>query len=130
MERTTLPGDPPVEVLLRRSARARRISLRVSSLDGRVTLTLPKGLPDKDAIAFANEKNLWIRKHLAKHVVAKPVAIGNSILISGRLVWIQAADLRRPKLDGDILYVPAAKGMVAARHICLSPSSTSFLHAV
>ena len=40
-----LPGDPPIAVALRRSARARRLSLRVSRLDGRVTLTLPKGVP-------------------------------------------------------------------------------------
>ena len=36
-----LPGDPPVPVSLRRSARARRLSLRISGTDGRVTLTLP-----------------------------------------------------------------------------------------
>nr|WP_322867655.1 hypothetical protein [Aquicoccus sp. G2-2]MEA1114978.1 hypothetical protein [Aquicoccus sp. G2-2] len=43
MSQHILPGDPPVEVTLRQSARARRISLRVSALDGRVTLTCPKG---------------------------------------------------------------------------------------
>ena len=44
-----LPGDPPVEVLLRRSARARRLSLRISRLDGRVTLTLPTRVPEREA---------------------------------------------------------------------------------
>ena len=33
-----LPGPPPLDITLRRSARARRFSLRVSALDGRVTL--------------------------------------------------------------------------------------------
>jgi hypothetical protein len=37
----TLPGEPPVEITLRRTARARRFSLRVSQLDGRVTLSIP-----------------------------------------------------------------------------------------
>ena len=35
-----LPGLPDFPIVLRRSARARRISLRVSRLDGRVTLTI------------------------------------------------------------------------------------------
>ena len=40
MGQAVLPGNPPVEITLRRSARARRVSLRVSALDGRVTLSL------------------------------------------------------------------------------------------
>ena len=47
-----LPGSPPVPVVLRRSGRARRISLRVSQLDGRVTLTLPLGVPEAEALAL------------------------------------------------------------------------------
>ena len=35
-----LPGLPDVDVTLRRTARARRFSLRVGSADGRVTLTI------------------------------------------------------------------------------------------
>ena len=47
-----LPGLPDFPIVLRRSARARRISLRVSRLDGRVTLTLPKSVPESEAISF------------------------------------------------------------------------------
>ena len=45
-----LPGDPPIPLVLRRSARARRISLRISQLDGRVTLTMPKRLALAEAM--------------------------------------------------------------------------------
>ena len=48
MAQHVLPGNPPVKITLRRSSRARRISLRVSRLDGRVTLTLPR-YPQRDA---------------------------------------------------------------------------------
>ena len=34
MGEITLPGNPPIAVLLRRSARARRLSLRLSQLGG------------------------------------------------------------------------------------------------
>ena len=54
MSDVILPGNPPIPLTLRRSARARRISLRVSQLDGRVTLTLPKRLPQEEALAFAD----------------------------------------------------------------------------
>ena len=63
-ERLILAGNPPVEVLLKPSARARRLSLRVSKLDGRVTLTLPRGAPRREAQAFADDKADWIRRHL------------------------------------------------------------------
>ena len=47
MKDPVLPGNPPIPLTLRRSARARRISLRISQLDGRVTLTLPKRLAER-----------------------------------------------------------------------------------
>ena len=57
-----LPGNPPVELTLRRSSRARRISLRVSRLDGRVTLTLPRGVRSAAALDFARSKEDWLRE--------------------------------------------------------------------
>jgi len=51
-----LPGLPSVEITLRRSARARRFSLRVSRLDGRVTLSLPLGAREAEALAFARDQ--------------------------------------------------------------------------
>ena len=65
-----LPGDPPdlppVEITLRRSARARRFSLRVSRLDGRVTLSLPMRAAVAEAMAFARAQEGWIRDTLAQ----------------------------------------------------------------
>lgn len=64
-EQVILPGDPPIALELKPSARARRLSLRVSRLDGRVTLTLPKGASRRHALAFVEDKADWIRRHLA-----------------------------------------------------------------
>ena len=50
-----LPGIPPIEILLKRSPRARRFSLRVSRLDGRVTLSLPSRAREAEAMAFADK---------------------------------------------------------------------------
>lgn len=80
----TLPGDPPVEILLRASARARRITLRVSSLDGRVTLTRPRGMPEREALAFAAEKAGWLRAQLARRDVPRRPRIGGTIPLDDR----------------------------------------------
>ncbi|MFD3190309.1 M48 family metallopeptidase [Sedimentitalea sp. HM32M-2] len=78
-----LPGSPPVTVKLRRSGRARRISLRVSRLDGRVTLTLPPGVPDAEALDFARSKQDWIRGHLDTRPLGIAVEPGIDLPIEG-----------------------------------------------
>ena len=59
------PDLPPVEIVLKRSATARRFSLRVSRLDGRVTLSLPLRARESEAMAFAYAQEGWIRRTLA-----------------------------------------------------------------
>jgi len=51
-----IPELPELELVFRRSARARRFSLRVSRADGRVALTIPKGAADREALAFARSQ--------------------------------------------------------------------------
>lgn len=65
-EQVILDGDPPIALVLKPSARARRLSLRVSRLDGRVTLSLPRGASRRHALAFAAEQAGWIRRQLAR----------------------------------------------------------------
>ena len=55
-----LDSAPDISINVRRSARARRLSLRVSSLDGRVTLTVPAGTSLRSARDFAEKKANWI----------------------------------------------------------------------
>ena len=64
MVQHTLSGLPDIPILLRRSARAKRISLRVSGLDGRVTLTLPVGLAERKGLQFAAQKRDWLRRQV------------------------------------------------------------------
>ena len=53
-------------VKIRRSARARRMSLRISSVDHGVRLTVPSFVSDRSAIEFIAEKRGWIERHLNK----------------------------------------------------------------
>lgn len=115
MGHVVLSGNPPIEIKLRRSARARRISLRVSRLDGQVTLSLPKWTGEREALAFAREKEGWIRLNLmgrVESVVPKP---GETIPFEGRNLVIKSHSGRAVRMDGDDLLVPGAEARVAAR---------------
>jgi predicted metal-dependent hydrolase len=116
MDSFTLHGTPPVEILLRRSARARRLSLRVSRIDGRVTLTLPAGVPARTARAFAAERADWLRGHLARtpsRIVPGP---GLSLPFEGRETPVEAGGTGRAvRHAGGALCVPGRAEDAPAR---------------
>lgn len=101
-----LPGNPPISVHLRRSGRARRISLRVSGLDGRVVITLPHGVPESEALAFAHEKSEWIRTHLEQQPDLIQIAPGVDLPIEGQKRRLQMGSGRRIVLQEDRLELP------------------------
>lgn len=130
MGQATLPGNPPVEITLRRSARARRVSLRVSALDGRVTLSLPKRMPLKTALAFAEEKADWIRSHLANQVEAIIPQVGGTILFEGTELPIIPGKARTATTSDGVLIVPGTPDMVPARvRAFLKLAARTRLHA-
>lgn len=107
MGRYALPGQPPVPLLLRKSARARRISLRVSQLDGRVTVTLPAGVPEAEGLNFARSKESWIRKHLEDQPSQAVVGFGVVLPVEGIARRVVPAQGRKVSLRQDEIEVPA-----------------------
>jgi predicted metal-dependent hydrolase len=101
MGRHILPGDPPIELTLRQSARARRISLRVSALDGRVTLTCPKGVSTREALGFAEQKEAWLRTNLAKQRADVPIEMGGTVPFRGEMLHLVPAKTRGVTLSGN-----------------------------
>jgi predicted metal-dependent hydrolase len=110
-----LDGNPPVEVLLRRSAQARRLSLRISRLDGRATLTLPTRVPEREGMAFLRERESWLRKHLSAIEPEMPVEIGATVLFEGADVPVIAGPVKRATLKSGALMVPDDPGKVGKR---------------
>jgi len=110
-----LPGPPRVEITLHRSARARRFSLRVSPLDGRVTLLLPLRARETEAIAFVRGHEGWIRAALAGVPQRARVALGAALPLEGRLVTLAPGSGRVPQRIGDSLQVPGPEAQVAVR---------------
>lgn len=110
-----LPGDPPIPLILRRTARARRISLRISQLDGRVTLTMPAKLAEREALDFARSKEGWIRKHLEARGVEVAVGIGAQIPLGGQMLTVTQGSGRRVEILPQAVAVPGAPDRVGKR---------------
>lgn len=70
-------------VLLRRSGRARRITLRVSSLDGRVTVTVPRNVSETVAMDFVADKRGWLVAQLDRVPPERCVRSGSVLPIAG-----------------------------------------------
>ncbi|MDA7428359.1 SprT family zinc-dependent metalloprotease [Primorskyibacter aestuariivivens] len=111
----TLPGNPPLTVKLRRSARARRMTLRISSLDATVTLTVPDIVRDTEAQAFARDKEAWLRRHLDAQGAPVQVALGQTLPIEGVLHEIVAGQGRSVIRRNGKIHVPTKDDRVAAR---------------
>ena len=110
-----LPGNPKITIILRRSKRAKRMSLRILRLKGIVTLSLPVSCQIREAEKFVFEKEAWIRAHLADLPQSAEAAFGGMVLFQGELLTICRWQGRQVRKTGAKLLVPGSDGMVAAR---------------
>jgi predicted metal-dependent hydrolase len=110
-----LPGSPPIEITLRRSARARRFSLRVSRVDGQVTLSLPLRARETEALAFARAQEGWLRAALARMPAQAAIGLGASLPVEGRMLTLLPGTGRSLRQEGDSLLVPGDPAQVGAR---------------
>lgn len=115
MGRLILEGNPPVDVLVRRSARARRLSLRISQLDGRATLTLPVRVSDREGMAFLRDREDWLRKHLGGIAPETRVQIGGTVPYRGAPLPLAVCDVKRARLEDGTLLLPDDPTMVGKR---------------
>jgi predicted metal-dependent hydrolase len=115
VESIILEGIPPVEVHLRRSPRATRLSLRVGRTDGRVTLTLPRRATLREAHAFANAQAAWIRQHVSAAPSVQHPVIGGTLPILGEVLPIVAGQTRVARLLPDAVLVPDDTAKVGPR---------------
>ncbi|MFT3689886.1 M48 family metallopeptidase [Paenirhodobacter sp.] len=113
--RHPLPDLPGVALTLRRSARARRFSLRVSRVDGQVTLTLPLRAREAEALAFAHSQTDWLRRALDRvPQVSRPV-FGATLPFEGRDLVLTPAAVRAPRVTGAQLLLPPEPERIGAR---------------
>lgn len=112
---TILPGQPDLDVALRYNAKARRFSLRMSRLDGKITLTIPARAPLQEGLAFLHSKEDWLRDQLQSCPAPVCIGFGSVIPVEGRETCIQQASLRSPRLTDDHLLIGGNPATVARR---------------
>ena len=112
-----LPGPPPVEVHLKQSARARRFSLRVSRLDGKVTLSMPARAREGEALAFLKGNEGWLRQTLSKlpGAAVQVVGPGSVIPVEGEELVVTPAKGRAVRVEGGQLLVPGREETMGPR---------------
>ena len=110
-----LSGNPPVALTLRRSGRARRLSLRVSGLDGQVTLTMPHGVSEAEALEFAQSRSAWLRRTLAGQPERVRVAPGVALPLEGAMRRVVPGTGRGVRLADGRIEVPGPEAALAPR---------------
>ncbi len=110
----TFPGNPEIPLKLRKNARARRMTLRISRVDGAVTLTVPRGVSEREALDFAAEKSAWVIGHLSQQAKPERVGPGHNLDVGGRSFRILQGEAKRLVVqDGQVLLpAPEEKGRV------------------
>jgi len=106
---------PPFPLTLplefRRSARARRISLRLDRARGRVILVAPHSLARRHALDFLARHEGWINARLAQLPADRPFVDGATVPILGIPHFIHGDSSQLRGLvtrDGNVLTVPGA----------------------
>ncbi len=108
-----LGSAPDISINVRRSMRARRLSLRVSNLDGRVTLTVPAGMSLRTAQDFAEKKANWIASVVERRPSPILVDVGVEIPVEGESHMVVAGAESTAKLADGRIEAPAGSAAPA-----------------
>lgn len=101
-----IPSAPDLEVQVKRSARARRMTLRVGRTDGVVTLTVPPGVSLSQAEGFLGQQADWVRRKVADAPGLRRVRVGGTLPLRGQEVPLVAGPGRSARLQGAAIAVP------------------------
>ncbi|MEL6235935.1 MAG: SprT family zinc-dependent metalloprotease [Pseudomonadota bacterium] len=114
--------DPATDVALRRSARARRLTLRISARDGSVHLTVPPHVAEAEIRRFLQSQAGWLRSRLAAAPRRIPVTHGVAVPFLGMPHPVQAAAGRSPRIAEGAIAVPGPSETAGRRVAALLKS--------
>ncbi|MGI9393557.1 MAG: M48 family metallopeptidase [Boseongicola sp.] len=100
-------------VNVRHSVRARRMTLRVSQLDGRATLTVPRGTSDRLASKFLRDNATWLDRARSRLPETVTVGAGTMLPIEGRMMRVQSGPVKVAKIYKDQIVAPESKTAIA-----------------
>ena len=109
-----LSDYPTIGATLRRSRQAKRLSLRISSLDGRITITGPHFIPESTFQDFLDSKADWILAN-HKHIERIVIEDGASVPVLGKPHMIKCTNMRKISLVDDQILVPRRSSSIGAQ---------------
>ena len=109
MRKIFLEDEPDLEIFLRKNSNSRRITLRISALDGKITITGPNYLDFAEFKKFAERKKSWLKSKRKSFEPPIFISEGIEIPVAGTLTKILFSEVRKPKKVGDILFVSKEK---------------------
>ena len=105
MTKIFLEDEPDLEIFLRRNSNSRRITLRISALDGKITVTGPNNVDYKELKSFAESKKTWLKSKRKSFEPPILVSEGIKIPIGGIDTKISFGEFQMQKKVGNILYI-------------------------
>ena len=105
MTKIFLEDEPDLEIFLRKNSNSRRITLRISSLDGKITITGPSYLDFEEFRNFAESKKSWLKSKRGSFKPPIFVSEGIKIPILGTEIKVLSSRVQRPKKIGNSLYI-------------------------
>jgi predicted metal-dependent hydrolase len=105
---------PTIGATLRRSRQAKRLSLRISSLDGRITITGPHFVPESTFQDFLDNKAEWILSN-HKHIERIIVDDGAPVPVLGKPHVIRTTNMRKISVVDDQILVPRRSSSIGAQ---------------
>ncbi len=111
MKKIFLEDEPDLEIFLRQNSNSRRITLRISALDGKITITGPNYIGFKEFRKFAESKKSWLKSKRKSFEPPIFVCEGTKIPITGIETKISLGDFPEPKKIGNILFVSKEKSV-------------------
>ncbi|MBV8167088.1 MAG: M48 family metallopeptidase [Alphaproteobacteria bacterium] len=102
----------PIEIAVRHSPRARRVSLKFDPAEDGFELVVPPRASLKQALGFAQQHAGWLAGHLKDLPPRVPFAPGSVIPILGHSYWIRHYGDRGPPVflkDGELMVSGAAE---------------------
>ena len=109
MKKIFLEDEPDLEIFLRRNSNSRRITLRISALDGKITITGPNYVDFKEFKNFAESKKSWLKSKRKSFEPPIFISEGIKIPVAGTQTKILFSNVREPKKVGSILFVSKEK---------------------
>jgi predicted metal-dependent hydrolase len=109
----------PVEIAVRASPRARRVSLKFDPANDGFELVMPPRAALKHALGFAQEHAGWLAARLKDLPPRVPLAPGSVIPILGQSYWIRHYGDRGPPVfvkDGELMVSGAAEHLTRRIH--------------